>query len=61
MLQRAKLKTRPQTAEHLTEAKLAANDANRKKSRFAEDIDIPDLFRAKEEHYRGSGYDKGHM
>lgn len=49
------------TAEHLTKERLAVNNANRKKSRFAEDIDIPDLFRAKEEYYRESGYDRGHM
>ncbi len=48
-------------AEHITPASLAASNADRRHSVFAEDASIPDKFRAKLKDYFRSGYDRGHQ
>lgn len=48
-------------AEHMTPASLAARNADRRHSVFAEDDSIPDMFRAKLKDYFRSGYDRGHQ
>ncbi|ORE02336.1 hypothetical protein BCV72DRAFT_54045 [Rhizopus microsporus var. microsporus] len=48
--------------EHLTVENLQrGNGVSRDKSRFKEDSELPDMFRAFPKDYTGSGYDRGHM
>uniref|UniRef100_A0A1D1XKQ0 Endonuclease n=1 Tax=Anthurium amnicola TaxID=1678845 RepID=A0A1D1XKQ0_9ARAE len=48
--------------EHITEETLKRGEGvDRSKSRFLEDLDIPEKFRAKLTDYVKSGYDRGHM
>ncbi|CAB4374415.1 unnamed protein product [Rhizophagus irregularis] len=48
--------------EHLTEESLKRGEGvDRSKSRFLEDLDIPEKFRARLADYVKSGYDRGHM
>ncbi|KAF9475676.1 mitochondrial nuclease [Pholiota conissans] len=53
------------TAEHLTRANLAKLGGepvgDRANSKFIEDDDVPDTFRARLQDYFRSGYDRGHM
>ena len=61
--------TRNRTAswvcEHLTRSNYQSsnrgNPADRQRSSFREDVSIPELFRARLEDYRGSGFDRGHL
>jgi endonuclease G len=46
--------------EHLTNDKLQGN-ADRENSAFKEDNNIPAIFRARLNDYKGSGFDRGHM
>ncbi|KAF1988058.1 hypothetical protein K402DRAFT_392331 [Aulographum hederae CBS 113979] len=48
-------------AEHITPASLSTSVGDRKHSYFAEDISIPEKFRAKLKDYYRSGYDRGHQ
>ncbi|CAI7583854.1 unnamed protein product [Penicillium bialowiezense] len=48
-------------AEHITPQSLAINNADRKKSTFFEDTNVPAMFRAKLSDYFRSGYDRGHQ
>jgi endonuclease G len=48
--------------EHLTKESLKRGEGvDRSRSRFLEDLDIPEKFRAKLADYVKSGYDRGHM
>lgn len=48
--------------EHLTVESLQRGDGvSRDKSRFKEDRELPEMFRAFPRDYTGSGYDRGHM
>ncbi|KAI5821031.1 hypothetical protein BZA77DRAFT_257265 [Pyronema omphalodes] len=47
--------------EHITPESLAMKEGDRKNSQFVEDEAIPEMFRAKMNDYRGSGYDRGHQ
>jgi DNA/RNA endonuclease G (NUC1) len=48
--------------EHLTYAKLkSAQDIDRGKSEFKEDMSIHPYFRSTNSDYKGSGYDRGHL
>lgn len=47
--------------EHLTPESLNGRNADRKNSKFMEDEDIPEIFRAKLKDYFRSGYDRGHQ
>ena len=48
-------------AEHITPASLANSKGDRKHSYFAEDLSIPEMFRARLHDYFRSGYDRGHQ
>ncbi|KAK5127939.1 hypothetical protein LTR85_005056 [Meristemomyces frigidus] len=48
-------------AEHITPASLLIRNGDRRHSYFAEDINIPEKFRAKLTDYARSGYDRGHQ
>ncbi|KAL9003317.1 MAG: hypothetical protein Q9188_003793 [Gyalolechia gomerana] len=48
-------------AEHITQASLSANNADRRHSYFVEDESVPEKFRAKLLDYFRSGYDRGHQ
>jgi len=48
-------------AEHITPESLATRNGDRKHSYFAEDVSIPEKFRAKLKDYYRSGYDRGHQ
>ncbi|KAF2481774.1 hypothetical protein BDY17DRAFT_325288 [Neohortaea acidophila] len=48
-------------AEHITPASLMLNNGNRRHSVFAEDLSIPEKFRAKLTDYQRSGFDRGHQ
>ena len=48
-------------AEHITPQSLALNNGNRRHSLFAEDLSIPEKFRAKLADYQRSGFDRGHQ
>lgn len=48
-------------AEHITPASLLMRDGDRRHSAFAEDLSIPEKFRAKLKDYFRSGYDRGHQ
>ncbi|EEB06887.1 endodeoxyribonuclease Pnu1 [Schizosaccharomyces japonicus yFS275] len=49
------------TAETITKESLAQRDGNRKYSRFKEDEEVPQMYRAKLSDYYRSGYDRGHQ
>jgi endonuclease G len=48
-------------AEHITPQSLALSNGDRKHSYFAEDVAIPEKFRARLKDYYRSGYDRGHQ
>jgi len=48
-------------AEHITPYSLSHPSGDRKNSVFAEDLSIPEKFRAKLKDYYRSGYDRGHQ
>ncbi|KXT04139.1 hypothetical protein AC578_117 [Pseudocercospora eumusae] len=48
-------------AEHITPASLLMQGGDRRHSAFAEDMSIPEKFRAKLKDYFRSGYDRGHQ
>lgn len=48
-------------AEHITPASLLISNGDRRHSLFAEDLSIPEKFRAKLKDYFRSGYDRGHQ
>jgi endonuclease G len=48
-------------AEHITPESLAMSNGDRKHSYFAEDVAIPEKFRARLRDYARSGYDRGHQ
>jgi len=48
-------------AEYLTKERLAPGGGDRQDSAFAEDKDLPQMFRAHLQDYIKSGYDRGHL
>lgn len=48
-------------AEHITPASLLMQNGDRRHSYFAEDLSIPEKFRAKLTDYARSGFDRGHQ
>lgn len=48
-------------AEHITPQSLLLSGGNRRHSVFAEDLSIPEKFRAKLADYQRSGFDRGHQ